>query len=318
MPTISETMIPNLSQNALIVFYIVAREKSLSSAAEKVHLTQPAISYQIKSLERHARVKLLEFKNRRVTLTQHGQELFKYAETIYQQLVEAERYLKLQESNLRVGIACVYDAFVLPLLHPIFEGQNTQVKLIIKSGNSLELVQDVLDSILDVAIVLHFDYQNDKLNQTQVSLPEKIVCFGAPQQPLPEAPLEWKDLHAYPLIGGPETSVLRRIIFEKFKEEGLPTPSWSAEVNNIELCKNLVERGKGLSFTLANDIQDEVAAGRFKLVPLRDYLYVPAEAVTRSDVSNPIIEKFISLVKKALNYSDMFNMSGRNQPIHNT
>ena len=73
-----------------------------------------------------------------------------------------------------------------------------------------------------------------------------------------------------------------------------------------------MERGKGLSFTLANDIQGQIAAGKFKLVPLRDYLYVPAEAVTRSDISNPIIDKFIALVKKALNYSDMFSMSNRN------
>ena len=296
MQTSSKSILPNLSQNALIIFYIVAKEKSLSSAAEKVHLTQPAISYQIKSLEKYARVKLLEFKNRNVTLTQHGQELFKYAETIYQQLVDAERYLKdVQESTLRVGIACVYDAFVLPLLHSIFEGQDARVRLKIKSGDSVDMVQDVLDSNLDVAIVLHFNYQNDKLSQTQVSHPEKIVCFGAPQQPLPEAPLEWKDLYEYPLIGGAETSVLRRIIFDKFRNEGLPTPSWAAEVNNIELCKNLVERGKGLSFTLANDIQEQVAEGKFKLVPLRDYLYVPAEAVTRSDVSNPIIDKFILL-----------------------
>jgi len=306
-------MIPNLSQNALIVFYFVAREKSLSSAAEKLSLTQPAISYQIKALEKYAQVKLVVVNSRSVTLTQHGQEMFKYAEAVYQQLVDAERYLKfVRESNLRVGIACVYDAFVLPLLHSIFEKQNTEVRLIVKSGDSLDMVQDVLDSVLDVAIVLHFDYNNEKLNQTQVSHPEKIVCFGSPQQPLPSTPLEWNDLLSYPLIGGSTASVLRHIIFDKFKQEGLPTPSWSAEVNNIELCKNLVERGKGLSFTLANDIRDQITEGKFKLVPLKDYLYVPAEAVTRSDVSNPIIDKFISLVKKALNYPDVMNKSNRN------
>jgi hypothetical protein len=48
----------------------------------------------------------------------------------------------------------------------------------------------------------------------------------------------------------------------------------------------------------------ETSEGRFKLVPLKEYLEITAEALTRSDVSNPIIEKFILLVKDAFEYAD--------------
>ena len=78
-------MVANLNADDLVVFYFVAREKSLSAAAEKLFLTQPAVTYRIKSLEEHIRVKLLDLKKRQVTLTPHGQELFKYAEEIYRQ-----------------------------------------------------------------------------------------------------------------------------------------------------------------------------------------------------------------------------------------
>jgi LysR family transcriptional regulator, transcriptional activator of the cysJI operon len=297
-------MIPNLNPNDLVIFYVVAREKSLSSAADKVYLTQPAITYHIQSLEKYVRVKLVEFKRHRVILTPHGKELYRYAEGIYQQLVDAERYIRfIRESNLRVGIASIYNSIVGPLLPEMFEGQSPGAKLMVKSGNSFEMVQDVLDATLDLAIVPRFNYASEKLTCIQVSHPEKIVCFAASHQEIPVEPLEWKDLYKYPLVAGPETSVMRRFIFEKFRAEGLEPPSLAAEVGNVEWCKTLVESGKGISFTLAKDIEKQVATGRFKLIPLKEYLYLTAESVMRSDVSNPVIAGFVAMVKNAFGYT---------------
>ena len=298
-------MIPNLNPNDLVIFYVVAREKSLSSAAEKLFLTQPAITYHIQSLEKYARVKLIEFKRHQVVLTPSGQELLKYAEEIYQQLVDADRYVNfIRESNLRIGIASVYDTLVGPLLQAMFDEQDQHIKLMVKSANAFEMVQDVLNSTLDLAILPRYDYAGEKLNHNQVSHPEKIVCFAAPHQVIDDEPLDWKDLLNYPLVTGPETSVIRRLLFDKFRQEGLEEPSLAAEMGNVEWCKTLVESGRGLSFTLAQDIEKQVEEGRFKLVPLKEYLYIIAEVVTRPDISNFIINKFVNMVKTTFGYSD--------------
>ncbi len=297
-------MIPNLNPNDLVIFYVVAKEKSLSSAAEKLSLTQPAVTYHIQALEKFTRVKLIEFKRHQTTLTPHGLELLKYAEGIYERLVDAERYINfVRESNLRVGIASVYDTLLTPLLQELFDERDHEVKLMVKSGNAFEMVQDVLDSSLDLAIVPKFDYPGEKLNYLQVSHPEEIVCFAAAHQPLPDGPLGWEDLYRYPLVSGPETSVIRRVIFDKYREMGLEEPNLAAEVGTVEWCKTLVENGRGLSFTLFKDIEKQVEEGRFKLVPLKESLSIIAESVTRLDISNPIIQKFILLVKKAFNYA---------------
>jgi DNA-binding transcriptional LysR family regulator len=105
-------------------------------------------------------------------------------------------------------------------------------------------------------------------------------------------------------VTGPETSVIRKIIDNKFKSEGLPEPSLAAEVGSVEWCKNLVENGKGLSFALVKDIQKEINEKALRIVPLNEYVYVTAEAVTRKDMQNPIIKKFIEMVKQAFNYTD--------------
>lgn len=67
----------------------------------------------------------------------------------------------------------------------------------------------------------------------------------------------------------------------------------------------MVENGKGLGFTVERDVEKEIIEGRFKLVPLQEYLYITAEAITRSDISNPIIIKFVAMVKKAFGYTDI-------------
>ena len=134
-------VLPNLNPNDLLVFYTVAKEKSLSSAAEKLFLTQPAITYHIQSLEGYTHVKLIEFKKRQATLTAHGKELFKYAEAIYQQLIEADKYIQfVRQANFRVGIASVFVSLVEPLLNSMFKGQKSTVKLVVKSGNSFEIL----------------------------------------------------------------------------------------------------------------------------------------------------------------------------------
>ena len=297
-------MIPNLDPSSLLVFYIVATEKSLTSAADKLCLTQPAITYRIKTLEEYTRVKLLEFKKRQVSLTPHGKELLTYAEKIYDQLVNAERFIKsIKEAYLRAGIASMYISIVGPVIKKMFE-KYPEVRLTVRSGDAIEMVQEVLDSNLDIAIVPHFDYDKVKLQHNTVSAPQKIVCFASSDQIIQNEPLSWKELCNYPLISGPEESVIRRIIFNKFKNEGLEVRQLAAEVNNIEWCKTLVENGKGLSFTVIGDIEEEISKRRLKIVQLKEDLYLTAEAVTRSDnFSNPTIQEFVSMVKLAFGYA---------------
>jgi DNA-binding transcriptional LysR family regulator len=292
--------VPNLDLYNLVIFYIVAREKSLSAAAEKLYLTQPAVTYHIKALEEYTRVKLLEFKKRQVALTPHGEELFKYAEAVYRQMVDADGYIKAaRESSLRAGIASVYISTIGPVVKRMFE-EDPEVKLTVRSSDAIELVQDVLDSHLDLAVIPSFDYDEGKLSRTVVSEPQRIICFAAYNQAIAKEPLSWRELADYPLISGPESSVIRQIVFEKLRSEGLEPRQLAAEVDSVDWCKALVEDGKGISFTIAGDIDPEIARKRLKIVALEEEISVAAEVVMRADTFlNPNIERFVSLVREA-------------------
>lgn len=294
---------PNLDPNNLVIFYIVVTEKSLTSAAEKLFLTQPAVTYRLKCLEEYTRVKLLDIKKHQVRLTSSGEEVFKYAREIYQQLVSADRFISsIRESNLRVGIAGIYSTIVSPVLNTIFEERQSGVKLTIESGNAFEMVQNVIDSNLDLAIVPQFNYGYENLTRIEVSAPMKLICFTGREQPIKKPVLSWKDFNDYPFVGGSQTSVIRRMVEDRLKGEGIEMRPLAAEVANVEWCIDLVEHGKGLTFAFMNDIERQINEGRLKIVRLEDDLYLSAEAIMPSGIFiNPIIERFISMVKQAFN-----------------
>jgi len=295
--------VPNLDPNNLVVFYVVAVEKSLTSAAEKLFLTQPAITYRIRTLEEYTRVKLIEVRKHQVVLTPAGEDMFKYAREIYQHLVSAERYVRsVRESNLRVGIAGIYSLVVSPVLNSIFEERNPDVRLTVASGNAFEMVENVIGLKLDLAIVPRYNYPGQKLRSVPVSNPIRLVCFCGKDLEI-DQPLEWKDLNRYPLVTGPPTSVVRRMIADKFQDKGIEMQPLAAEVDDIEWCITLVENGKGLSFAFMADIASRIAQGTLKIVPLNEEFYLSAEAVISPGIfTNPIIERFVIMVKSAFCY----------------
>jgi DNA-binding transcriptional LysR family regulator len=293
-------MIPNINPNALIIFYLVAREKSLSSAAEKVHLTQPAVTYHIQSLEEYTGVKLIEFRKRQIILTPHGEALYKYAEEVYRQLTNAEVYIKsIRESSLRAGITSMYIPILGPVIKRMYE-EHPEVKLTVKSGDASEMLQAVLDAQLDLAIVPQFDYDSSKISGIVVSPPQQIVCFASYNQFIKKEPLSWKELCDYSLVSGPENSIIRKLISDKVKEQGLEMQRFVTEVNSTEWCKTLVEDGKGISFTIIGDIENQIKQRRLKIVQMEENLYLTAEVIMRPGTFvNTAIKEFIEMVKQA-------------------
>jgi DNA-binding transcriptional LysR family regulator len=162
------------------------------------------------------------------------------------------------------------------------------------------MVQSVLDSRLDLAIVPRFNYTNEKLKSVDVSGPIKLICFAGRDQVINKQPLDWEDLYNYPIVTGLQTSVVRRMIDEQLKSKGIEVRPLAIEVDNVGWCIALVEYGKGLSFAFMVDIEKKVNEGQLKIVRLSEDLYLSAVAVMRPGVFiSPIIERYLSMVKQA-------------------
>ncbi|OGN94865.1 MAG: hypothetical protein A2Y89_00925 [Chloroflexi bacterium RBG_13_51_18] len=292
-----------LDLHSLIVFYYVASEESITAAAEKLCLTQPTVTYHIRSLERNVGLKLIEVKRQKVFLTQAGAGLYKYAGEIYRQMNGAEKYLEnLKEASLRVGISTTFST-CLASAASAFEKSYPRVKLIIKSASSFEIAEAVLDCDVDLGIVVSTDYGNPKLKSITLSTEEQLVLVASPSSAIAQRPrLAFANLCGYPLILGPETSATRQLILKKIRLGGCHMPSpIIVEVDSSEWGINLVEKGEGVGVHHIKSVERSIADGRLKILPLSNSILIGAEALLRADApEHPMAQKFVELVRKTL------------------
>ncbi len=284
----------------LIVFYHVANEQSLTSAADKLCLSQPTVTYHIRTLEANIGVKLLDVKRQKISLTRAGIGLLKYAEEVYQQMVGAEKYLEnLKENSLRVGICSTFSSTVAAAAS-LFEDLYPHVKLIVKNATSFEIAEDVSNLQVDLGIVVSMGYQNPRLKSVTLSKRERLVLVASPSSPIfQKERLDFIDICGYPLITGPETSATRRIILNKLKVRGcnMPVPI-IVEVNSPEWGKSLIENGKGMGLYHKKSVDNDISTGKLKVLPLPGELYVGADVLIRTDApEHSMTEQFITLVK---------------------
>lgn len=144
-----------LNYNHLYYFYIIAKEGSIKLASEKLHVTQPTLSDQLRLLEEHFGRKLFERRNRQLFLTKYGERALEACNRIFALGNELERTMRsegaLPEQSIRVGIEpSLSRSFTYRLLVPIFEMKQIQIKIYESGLNHLysELEAGNLDLIM--------------------------------------------------------------------------------------------------------------------------------------------------------------------------
>lgn len=285
----------------LITFYFVATEKSFSITAEKLFLTEPAISLQIKSLERCMGIKLLNVQRKKVYLTKAGELLLPYAEEIYKQAKSAEQAVEnIRENNLRIGAAVTFSSIIAAAASR-FENLFPHVKLSIRNGPSHQIIDGLLDLQYDIAVVVALNYQTSKLRVIKTADCEEIVLVTSPSNPiLPIAELNLAELCRYPLLLPPEGSATREILLESLgTEEGVIRPFILMETDYLECSKRLAEEGKGIALTHLTNVEREVAQGKLRIIPLSRKIKIGADILVHREIPLPPIgERFISLVEE--------------------
>lgn len=237
---------PSLNYNHLYYFQIIAKEGSIKNACKILHLTQPTLSDQLKSLEEFLGVKLFDRKNRRLILNQSGKLALSYANRIFSLGNEFQRVLcqtKSEEKRLPIEIGIVphlSKAFTYDLFLPIFELNVFKVKL--KEAETKHLIQDLEAGNIDLIIT------NSNLPSTQKGLKSvkiggsKFFAVGGEQLDFAVSDFP-NSLDGLPFFHFTDDNPLREMIdafFEKFNIR----PRIVGEADDINFlkiatCKNL-------------------------------------------------------------------------------
>lgn len=254
----------NATFRQLKVFETVARHASFSRAAEELHLTQPAISTQIKTLESHVGLALFEQLGKKIYLTPAGTELLFYSREIIRLFQEADEALTqfkgVSGGKLNVSVISAGDYF-FPRLLVEFARRNKGVTLNLQVHNREELLQQLEENRTDLAIMVRPPKDLDTLNESFA--PHPYVIVAAPMHPLAqEKNIPVSRLASEPFVVREKGSDTWNSMEEGFAGRlDLNKIDIAMEIKSTETIKQAVIAGIGISFLSAHTISLELKAG---------------------------------------------------------
>jgi len=259
----------NATFRQLATFHVVARLGSVSAAADELHLTQPAVSIQIASLEESARAQLLQRTGRGIRLTEAGELLDGYARRILDLWREAgEEMATLQgvfSGTLRVG-AITTAEYLLPPMLVTFANEHPQVKVKLQVGNRDEIVRMLSSQEIDLAIM---GRPPAELKTDSTPFAKHPMAFlAAPNHPLMKGPAPTMEMLSNERILVRERGSGTRSTIERlFKDAGLPLRIGS-EMSSNEAIKHMCAAGFGVAFLSMHTCVLELNAGVLALLPM--------------------------------------------------
>lgn len=262
----------NATLRQLKVFETVARHLSFSRAAEELHLTQPAVSTQVKTLQGHVGLVLFEQLGKRIFLTPAGEELLRYSRSIIRLFDDAEEALTqfkgVTGGKLNVAVISAGDYF-FPRLLVEFARRHPGVTLNLAVHNREKLLSEIANNLTDLAIMVRPPQDMDTVNEAFA--PHPYVVVAAPDHP-------YAKRRKIPM------SVLRH---ERFVVREKGSDTWNSmqesfgkhladlniamEIQSTETIKQAVIAGMGISFLSAHTISLELQAGSLIVLDVQGF-----------------------------------------------
>jgi DNA-binding transcriptional LysR family regulator len=247
----------SLNLDYLRTFLDVIELGSFSAAAERLSLTQPAVSVQIRQLEKRLGVRLIERIGRRARPTAAGVELAGYANAIDRQAADAVEAVGRHASGaigrVRIGTGATACIFLLPPLLKNLRRRFPSLQITVSTGNTADFVKAVADNTIDVALVT-MPAAGRMLEITPV-LDDEFVAIAPASMKLP-ARLTAQALSTLPVLLFEPEGNTRRIADEWFRRNGVDLKPVMA-LGSVEAIKELVRAGLGCAVLPAMAVQHE-------------------------------------------------------------
>ena len=262
----------NATLRQLKVFETVARHLSFSRAAEELHLTQPAVSTQVKKLEEHAGLALFEHLGKKIYLTPGGSELLHYSRTIIQQFQEAEdamtQFKGITGGKLNVAVISAGDYF-FPRLLVEFARSHQGVTLNLSVHNREGLLNQMTSNLTDIAIMVRPPTDMDTINEAFA--PHPYVIVAAPDHPLvAQKNIPMSRLMQEPFVVREKGSDTWHSMEDGFGER-INDINVAMEIRSTETIKQAVIAGMGVSFLSAHTISLELQAGSLAVLDVEGF-----------------------------------------------
>ena len=260
----------NLRQ--LEVFYLVVKKGSCTKAAEELNVTQPAVTIQVKSLEKSLNLKLIQHFGEKIQLSEAGELLYQYAEKIFDLVSKADEkmrdFKRLMRGTLQIGTTKNYARYIMPSLLTTFQARFPDIRVILDEGNSEDMARSVLDMKNEMAFICQINIDR-RLKSIFFSCVEFVLVVSPQHRFSQRGSISFRELNGEPVILREKGSGSRAAILRRFDLYGV-RPSVIIEVGSLDFIVGYVKQGKGISFMFEPDIKEELEKGILKVIPIEE------------------------------------------------
>lgn len=281
------------------VFYYVSKEGSLTKAASKLSISQPAVSQAIKQLETGLGVKLLHRVSKGMKLTKEGEILYSYIQKGFEQIVLGENALKgimsLEGGEIRIGSSdMTLQYYLLPFLEAFHE-KYPQIKVQVTNGPTPETLELLREGKIDFGIVttpfeIHRDFCVKNVREI-----EDIFVAGHKYTQLKNHMIDLSQLLSFPIISLEKNTSSRKYMDEYLMNEGIHLrPEF--ELATSDMIVQFALRNLGVGCVVKDFALEYLESGRLfelrfnKMIPKRNMCVVINKKLSSTQASLKLLE----------------------------
>jgi DNA-binding transcriptional LysR family regulator len=292
----------NMNLNHLAIFHAVAQAGGMTLGAERLDISQPAVSKQVRELERVLGVHLFDRIGRRVHLSQAGEILAGYARRLFALAHEAETAMAdvraAGRGSLAIGASTTIGAYLLPGVLAEFWRRHPRVELLVRIENTEQIHRRLAEHELDLGLTEGL-VEEEEL-EAEVFHRDELVMIAAPGHRLVgRRRLSLSAVRDEPFILREPGSGTRAVEERALARLKLPVCTAMA-LGSTEAIKRVVAEGVGLAIVSRLAVAAECAAGALAALPVADLRIVrPLHLVRRKGRRDgPVLQAFCGVLRE--------------------
>lgn len=292
----------HMNLHHLAVFHAIAETGSISAASQRLYISQPALSRELKDFEARLGVTLFERMPRGMRLTHAGEVLRDYANRLFDISRMAESAMReiadARQGLLSIGASNTVGTYLLPRMLAVFRRANPGVRIAMYVGNTEQVSQGVADMRFTLGFIegpLHVSgliaepFQKDEL----------VPVVSAQHELLQKKRLALEDISDEPLLMREKGSGTRELIAELLEQNGIQQGS-VMEFGNTEALKQATLHGGGIAWLPLISVTQELREGSLEILPIKRLRVLrPLSVIRRTGAHlGPTSEAFLKTLKK--------------------
>ncbi len=290
----------NYTLNQLQIFLKVTQTLSVTKAAEELHLTQPAVSIQLRNFQNQFDIPLTEVVGRKIYITDFGKEIAQSAENILEQVATIDYKTQSYKGQLtgRLKLSTVSTGrYVMPFFLSPFMKLHKDIELIMDVNNRSRVIESLEQNAVDFSLVSILP--NRPVVEKLDLLQNNFFLVGSGEEKFKKTPYSKHILKELPMIFREKGSGTRQVM-EKIIEQSRVVITPKMELTSNEAVKYAVMAGLGYSIMPLIGIKNELQNGHLQIIPVNGF---PLQTTWRliwlkGKKHSPVASAFLEYVKK--------------------